>query len=131
MTLYYLRSPMRVASDESAVAFQLGLAKAFIEIPFAIAFMTCLALGLRELDTWKTRLTWLAVILVTGISIGVTLNSVDAFLRDQVNEGNPLFQPVFGFSLPVVIVNGLVLSGLWLWWRVMKKSLALPQPSAG
>jgi hypothetical protein len=127
MTLYYLRSPMRTGSDESSVAFQLGIAKSFIEIPFGIAFVACLVLGLRELETWKTRLIWLAVILVNSISIGVTLNLVDTFLRSQVNEGNPLFRSVLGFSLPVVIVNGLAIVGLWIWWRWARKSLPLPQ----
>jgi hypothetical protein len=131
MTLYYLRSPLRTGSDESAIAFQLGIAKAFIEIPFAIAFIACLVLGLRELDTWRTRLTWLAVILFNSISIGLTLNYVDTFLRSQVNEGNPLFWPVFGFSLPVVIVNGLACFGLWIWWRKMRKSLSMDQQEMG
>jgi hypothetical protein len=131
MTLYYLRSPLRIGSDEYAIAFQLGIAKSFIEIPFAIAFIICLTLGLRKLDTWKTRLTWLAIILFGSISIGLTLNYVDAFLRSQVNEGNPLFRSVFGFSLPVVIVNGLALLGLWIWWHRMRKSLSTLEQKSG
>ncbi len=131
MALYYLRSPLRTGSDEYAIAFQLGIAKSLIEIPFATAFIACLILGLRELETWKIRLTWLAVILFNSISIGLTLNYVDTFLRSQVNEGNPLFRPVFGFSLPVVIVNSLAFLGLWIWWRMMRKSLSLPQQKAG
>ncbi len=43
MVLYYLRSPLRTAGDEFTIAFQLGIAKSLIEIPFAIAFLACLA----------------------------------------------------------------------------------------
>lgn len=122
MTLYYLRSPFRTGGDEYGVAVQLGIAKALIEIPLAVAFAACLTLGLRELDTWKTRFTWLAVLLFSGIPIGLALNYADAFLRSQVNEGNPLFRPVFGFSLPVVLVNGLAFAGLWVWWYMRREA---------
>ncbi|MBI5840001.1 MAG: hypothetical protein HZB19_07840 [Chloroflexi bacterium] len=131
MTLYYLRSPLRTGGDEYGMAVQLGIAKSVIEIPFAIAFIACLALGLRELNTWKTRLTWLAVILLGGVPTGLALNYADVFVRSQVNEGNPLFLPVIGFSLPVVIVDGLVFLGLWIWWHRMRKSLSLHQQEAG
>ena len=131
MSLYYLRSPLRTGGDEYAIAFQLGIAKSLIEIPFAIAFIACLIWGVRELETWKIRLPWLAVILFNSISIGLTLNYVDIFLRSQVNESNPLFRPVLGFSLPVVIVNSLAFLGLWIWWYMMRKSLSLPQEKTG
>jgi hypothetical protein len=131
MFLYYLRSPMRSGSDETAIAFQLGISRALIEIPFAVAFLVCLILGLRELDTWKTRVAWLAVILMTSIPIGITLNVVDGYLRSQVDLDNPLFRSVFGFSLPVLIVNGLVLVGLWTWLRLAGRVSSTPPPAAG
>lgn len=55
-------------------------------------------------------------------NVEFALGILDAYLRKQVNEGNPLFQPVVGFSLPVVVVNILAFLGLWLWWRGMKKT---------
>lgn len=119
MTLYYLRAPMRTGGDEYGIAIPLGLPKWAIEIPFAAAFMLCLALGLRQLDTWRTRLKGLGLILLAGIPTGIGLNLLDTLVREQVNRGNSLFQSVLGFSLPVLWVNILVLLGLWIYWRKM------------
>jgi hypothetical protein len=117
MTLYYLRAPMRMGGDEYEIATQLGIPKWTIEIPFAAAFMLCLALGLRQLDSWKTRLKSLGLILLAGIPTGIGLNLLDTLVREQVNLDNPLFQSVLGFSLPVLIMNVLVTLGLWICWR--------------
>jgi len=127
MSFYYLRSPLRAGGDEYGIAIQLGLSRFAIEIPFALAFLVCLILGLRELHTWKTRLQWLAIILLSGIPTGLALNYADGLVRAGVNLGNPLFQPVFGFSLPVLITDSLVLLGLWLWWRTVRKSAFMPR----
>lgn len=117
MSLYYLRGPMRTGGDEFSVALSLGIPKAFVDIPLGLAFAACLVLALRELEDWKTRLVWLAVLLLGGIPVGLALNSADAIVRMQVNRGDPLFMPVLGFSLPVLMVDGLALGGLWLWRR--------------
>jgi hypothetical protein len=122
MTLYYLRAPMRTGGDEYGIAAPLGIPKWVIEIPFATAFMLCLALGLRELDTWKTRLIGLGMILLAGIPTGIGLNLLDTLVREQVNQNNPLFQPVLGFSLPVLGMNVLVVLGLWIYWRKLSRS---------
>jgi len=127
MSLYYLRSPFRVGGDEYSMALHLGLAKAEVEVPFAIAFITCLLWGFRELKTGKIRLKWLAAILLGSIPAGLALNLMDAMVRSQVNQGDPLFLPVFGFSFPVVMVNSLCLFGIWLWWRSLQKTITRPR----
>jgi hypothetical protein len=119
MTLYYLRSPMRVGGDEYDVAVQLGIPRLAVEIPFALAFLVVLALGLRAIPTWRSRLKWLGIILLGGIPTGIFLNFADAAVRAQINLGNPLFQPVLGFSLPVFVTGVLALLGLWAWRQLI------------
>lgn len=123
MTLYYLRAPMRTGGDEYGIAAPLGLPKWVIEIPLTAAFMLCLALGLRELDTWKTRLKGLGLILLAGVPTGIGLNLLDTLVREQVNQSNPWFQSVLGFSLPVLILHSLVALGLWVGWHKMSSKV--------
>ncbi len=120
MTLYYLRSPLRVGGDEYDIAVHLGVPKYVIEIPLGLAFLACLILGLRELGGWRARLTWLGAILLGSVPTGLLLMQADGLVRTQVDLGSTLFQPVFGFSLPVILVNGLALFGLWLYLRQVK-----------
>jgi len=111
--LYYLRSPFRVGGDEFLIAAQLGVSKMAIEIPFALAFAVCLIFGLRESDSWRTRLKWIAAILLGSVPTGLLLMMADGIVRSQVDQGHPLFQPVLGFSLPVIVFNALALLLLW------------------
>jgi hypothetical protein len=127
MSFYYLRSPLRSSGDEYSMALQLGLAKVEVEIPLAIAFITCLLWGFRELKTGKIRLKWLAAILLGSVPAGLVLNLMDGVVRSQVNQGDPLFLPVFGFSFPVVVVDSLCLLGVWLWWRSLQKTVTRPR----
>lgn len=124
MTLYYLRAPMRTGGDEYGIAAPLGLSKTVIEIPLTAAFMLCLALGLRQLNSWKTRLIGLVLILLIGAPTGIGLNLLDTLVREQVNQSNPWFQSVLGFSLPVLILHILVVLGLWAIWRRMRRMAA-------
>jgi len=48
---------LRTGGDEYDIAVNLGFTKAIVEIPLALGYLACLALGLRELSTWRTRLT--------------------------------------------------------------------------
>lgn len=115
MTTYYLRSPTHIGGDEFYMAAQLGIPKLLIEIPLGLAFAVCLALGLRELEGWRTRWTWLIALVVGGIPAGLLVSYADSAVRSQINLGNPWFVPVIGFSLPVLLVQALALAGLWLW----------------
>jgi len=115
--LYYLRSPMRSGGDEFDVAAQLGIAKSFIEIPLAIGFVACLVISLRELPSWRVRFVWLGTILLGSIVTGVLMTVIDPIIFAQVDAGNPWFQPVIGYSLPVSITIILTFLGIWAWAR--------------
>ena len=115
--LYYLRSPMRTGGDEYDIAMQLGIAKSFVELPLGIAFIACLILGLRELPSWRIRLTWLGTILLGSIATGLPMAIADPFVIAQVNADNLWFQPVFGYSLPVFTTIILSIFGIWAWAR--------------
>jgi hypothetical protein len=62
-------------------------------------------------------LKWLAVVLLGSIPTGILLVQADGMTRAQVNLDNPLFQPVLGVSLPVILVDGFALLGLAAWRR--------------
>jgi len=124
MVLYYLRSPLRTGGDEYNLAIQLGINRSVVEILFAGMFTICMALGLRVLETWRSRLKWLGTILLGSIPTGLLLMAADNLVRAQVVADNPFFQPVIGFSFPVLLLNGLALIGLWIWVRFQEG----PQP---
>lgn len=113
--LYYLRSPTRTGGDEYDITVNLGIAKAFVEVPLALGYLACLILSLRELPTWRIRLTWLGTILIGAIATGLPLVLLDPFIIAQVDAGNPWVQPVFGYSLPVFFTIILTFLGLVAW----------------
>jgi len=115
--LYYLRAPTRTGGDEYDIAVNLGIAKSFVEIPLALGYLACLVLGLRELPTWKIRLTWLGTILLGSIATGLPMALLDPIVIAQVDTGNPFFQPVLGYSLPVFLTIILTFLGVWAWAR--------------
>jgi hypothetical protein len=115
--LYYLRAPMRTGGDEYDVAMSLGIAKTLVEIPLAFGYLACLVFGLRELPTWSIRLTWLGTILLGTIATGIPMVMLDQFIISQVDAGNPLVQPVIGYSLPVFTTIILTFFGVWAWIR--------------
>ncbi len=109
MGAYYLRSPMRTGGDEAQIATLLGIPRMLLDIPLGLAYLACLGLGLRQLPTWRTRLAWFGLIALASIAGGIPLMLADPIVTTQVDLGNPFFQPVFGYSLPVLIFNGLIL----------------------
>jgi len=115
--LYYLRAPIRSGGDEYDIAVNLGIAKAFVEIPLALGYLACLVFGLRELTTWRIRFTWLGTVLLGSIATGLPMVMLDPVIIAQVDAGNPWVQPVLGYSLPVFITIILTFIGLWAWSR--------------
>ena len=113
--LYYLRSPMRTGGDEYDIAVNLGIAKTFVEIPLALGYIICLSLALRELHTWRVRFKWLGTILLGSILTGIPMAMLDPIIIAQVDAGNPWFQPVIGYSLPVFLTIVVTLFGVWAW----------------
>ncbi|MBN1429081.1 MAG: hypothetical protein JXB07_11900 [Anaerolineae bacterium] len=115
MTMYYARSGLRTGGDEGFLAALLGVSKLVFDIPLGLAFAACFLIGLWALKTWKNRLRWLGAILLGSIPPGGLMVMFDPFIRSGVSEGNPWFQSVLGFSLPVFVVYCLAVVGLiWL-----------------
>ena len=71
--LYYLRSPMRSGGDEYVIAMFLGVPKLAIEIILALGFVTCLSFALRELPSWRIRLSWLGIIFLGAVVTGLLM----------------------------------------------------------
>ena len=117
MVLYYLRAPMRTGGDEFDIAVSMGITKSFVEIPLALGYLACLVWGLRELTTWRVRFTWLVMILLGSIATGLPMALFDPIIIAQVDAGNPWFQPIMGYSLPVFTTIVLTFLGLLVWSR--------------
>jgi len=118
MSQYYLRGS---GGDEYFLAVYLGIPKYIIDIPFGLAFITAFILGVWTLGDWRTRFKWLGAILLGSVPAGLFLMKANDLVQAQVNLGNPLFQPLLGWSLPVVVVDVIVFLALWIWWKRANK----------
>jgi hypothetical protein len=92
--------------------------------PLALAFAACLAYGLRQLPSWRVRLMWLGTVLLGSVATGLPMAFADPLIIAQVDAGNPLFQPIIGYSSPVFVVNILACVGIWMWFgsRMIRKT---------
>lgn len=130
--LYYLCAPFRgTTGDEYFIAANLGIPQLFIDLPLGVAFGVCFWLGMHALTGWRERATWIGSILVGSPITGVTLMQANTLVTNQINQSNPLFQPVLGYSLPVCVANGAVLIALALWWYQAARVSAQPTGQAG
>jgi len=121
MSQYYLRGFSRMGGDEYFLAANLGIHKYVIDIPLGLAFITGFILCLRALGNWRIILKWLGAVILGSFPCGLLLMKANSIILTRVNEDNPLFRPLFGWSLPVFIVNVLVCFSLWIWWRQANK----------
>lgn len=117
MSQYYLRGFSRTGGDEYFLAANLGIHKYIIDIPFGLAFIIVFITGVWALGDWKTRLKWLGAIMLGSIPSGFFMMKANALVLAQVDLGNPFFRPLFGWSLPVIIVNAAVCLALWISWK--------------
>jgi hypothetical protein len=115
MSQYYLRGFSRMGGDEYFLAGLLGIPKYIVDIPFCLAYITGIIIGLWELGDWRSRLKWLGTILLVSFPVGLFFMYANNLVQSQVNQDNPLFRPLLGFSLPVVVVNVIVILALWRW----------------
>jgi hypothetical protein len=116
-SLYYLRNPLRPYGDEYEIVVALGIPQALIALFFALTFLACLGLGLRSLPIWSDRLRWLGAGFLGSALSGLALNLSDGWVREMVNQENPFFVSVLGYSLPILLVYLLAGLGIWLWGR--------------
>lgn len=114
MCVYYAFGAVRgIGGDEKNLGDYLGVPAALVAAAFAIAALVGLVLVLRALPGWWERarigLVSLAVIVLEGPLIMVANGTI----RDQVDAGNPIFLPVLGFSLPVLVAAALAVGIAW------------------
>ena len=117
MTFYYARSGTRIGGDEGFLASALGLPKMIIDIPLGMAYFICLLLAMQELKTWQTGLRFIGALLLGMLPTAGAMVLLDPTIRAGVDAGNPFFQPIFGWSLPVFAVFCLAAVGLVLLGR--------------
>jgi hypothetical protein len=118
MSQHYLRgfSPTS-GGDELFLAADLGIPKYLLDIPLGLAFITTLILGFWVLGGWLMRLKWLGAVILGSLPAGIILMKANGILQSQINLGNPLFHPLLGWSLPVIVTNVIVIIALWFWWK--------------
>ncbi|MGE5550358.1 MAG: hypothetical protein ACM3ZC_07485 [Bacteroidota bacterium] len=102
--MYQVIAPIRGSGgDEYLLAYHLGVPRAVISVFLAAAFAVGLVLAFHRLDGWRQRLIYGAALFI-GINLqGPLLMYANQVVQDQIDAGNPFFQPVCGFSLPVLI----------------------------
>jgi hypothetical protein len=131
MSQYYLRGFSRTGGDEYFLAAYLGIPKYTIDIPLGLASIIAFVLGVRALDDWQTRLKWLGAIMLGSVPAGLFLMKANDLVQTQINQGHSFFQPLLGWSLPVLIVNVIVCLALWLWWKWANKMYYSSMKTAG
>jgi hypothetical protein len=131
MSQYYLRGFNRTGGDEYFLAADLGIPKYIIDIPFCLAFVSGFILGVLTLSDWRTRIKWLGAIMLGSVPSGLFLMKANGLILAQVNQGNPLFLPLLGWSLPVVAINVIVCLVLWIWWKRANKNYYTSMKIAG
>jgi hypothetical protein len=117
MGFYYLRGFTRASGDEYFLAALLGIPKYILMIPFSLFYITSFILEVLALGNWRTRVKWLGAVMVGSLPAGVFLVYATGLVISQVDRGNLLFQPVLGWSLPVLVVNLAAWLALWFWGR--------------
>ena len=130
--LYYLRSPMRTGGDEFDIAAYFGLSKSLIEI-LGLAFTFCLVIGLGYLPAWRSRLYWIGTILLGSTATGIAMAMLDPLVIAQFDAGNPLFQNIGGYVLPVLVVIIMAFIGIagWSRWSITWQNPSLSPPDSG
>lgn len=120
---YYARSGMRAGGDEGFLANLMGVPKITLDLPMGLAFLACFILALVALKDWKTCLTWFGACLLGMIPSAALMVLLDPIIQNGVEQGNPWFAPVLGFSLPVLVTYLLMLVGLFFVHRLVNHSV--------
>ena len=121
MTFYYARSGTRAGGDEGFLAASVGLSPLVFDIPLGLAYFICLLLGLRELKTWQNGLRFCGALLLGMIPTAGAMVLLDPLILAGVDAGNPLYQSVLGWSLPVFVGFCLAAAGLILLARKLNQ----------
>ncbi|RME51861.1 MAG: hypothetical protein D6796_00085 [Caldilineae bacterium] len=118
--LYQSRSMLgEGGGDEYFIAQFLGLPKYMIHLPILLISIAGFVVGLWSLAEWRTRLKWIGAVCIGFVGQGPLLMFANRITQTQVSLGNPLFRSVFGWSLPVMVVNvvvAFILVVVWMRW---------------
>ncbi len=120
MTFYYARSGTHIG-DEGFLAASLGVSKMVFDIPLGLAYFFCLLLGLRKLGNWRNSLRFFGALLLGMLPTAGAMVLFNPLIISGVDAGNPFFQPVLGWSLPVFIVFCLAAAGLVILGRKLNQ----------
>ena len=121
MGFYYLRGFNRPNGDEYFLAAFLGIPKYSLMLPFSLFYIASFILEVLALGDWRTRGKWLGAVMVGSLPAGVFLVYATGVVVSQLDQGNSLFQPVLGWSLPVLVVNLAAILTLCFWYRVAER----------
>ena len=91
-------------SDETLLAYYTGVPRIFIMLAFAGCAALALYYAVSLLPAGRLRRHWLGALVLATIPIGPLLMLLNQQIMVQVDAGQPFFQPVLGFSLPVVLL---------------------------
>lgn len=121
--LFYLTLKLINATggDEYFAAFFLGVNPRIITGILALFYCGVLLLIFYKIDGWGERIK----LLIAGIlsfGLGPILGIFDGWIRQQILLNKPIVQPIFGFSIPVLVVDFIVLIAfLFLVNKINKK----------
>ncbi|RLI59809.1 MAG: hypothetical protein DRO93_07955 [Candidatus Thorarchaeota archaeon] len=89
--LYHLRRLLlgNPYGDEYYLSYPLHVPVYAITVPLLIGYTIGSYLAIRVIESWRFRARWSAAVLVALVPMGILLMSVDSFLREQINYGNP------------------------------------------
>ncbi|MGQ4875641.1 MAG: hypothetical protein ACP6IY_16360 [Promethearchaeia archaeon] len=104
---YFIRKMLSggVGGDEYFISFYLNISVYLIIIIFLSIHLIGFSLCIHIINDWKLSIKYILVIFLGIMPIGIILMLSDILVREQIDLGNPLFQPVFGFALPVLIID--------------------------
>lgn len=120
--LYHLRNLFRPAGgDEYFIASYLKTSKEWITVPLLLIYIAATILAIRQIEEWRERWKFMGAAFLSSLALGPALMIADKVVRNQINLDNPLFQPVWGFSIPVLIVDAAAFIGLRLWVKRVRR----------
>ena len=113
---YYLRAHSSYWGDEKSLAHTLGVSIYLFNIPLMIIYFAGLIYAIVNLYKLNFGMRQILLVVITTIGTGIAMNRSQFIVTQQVDAGNSLFDPVFGFSTPVFGFFGLCFLIFALFW---------------
>lgn len=117
--------------DETLLGYYLGIPWPIIASFFGAAALLGLVVSFALLPSARIRLKWGAALFLGTLPIGPLLMVANRQIVVNVAANNPWFRPVFGFSLPVLVLGAISLCAILLTIRPWKAAaIETEQPAA-